>query len=152
MGGYSGKAALGVAGVRGGAWRLASMDGWDVGTRVAGALSALGMARGSSIWGCDVGTWPSPLLGESTEREGTGLAVRLVRTVSGRRCQNSSSSRASIAFLDAASSLGVSPRLGIGALKVQLSPPLSLLSSSASSKLSLLSSDGDPGGGRPLES
>ena len=57
-------------------------------------------------------------------------------------------------FLDAASSPGVSPRAGIGALKVRLSlSSLLLLSLSslvaASSKLSLLSSEGDPGEGAP---
>ena len=56
-------------------------------------------------------------------------------------------------FLDAASSLGVSPKVGIGALKVRSSPLylslLSLSSPAASSKLSLLSSEGDPGEGAP---
>ena len=58
-----------------------------------------------------------------------------------------------MASLDAASPLGVSPRLGIGALKVRSSLSLLLLSlpllSLASSKLSLLSSEGDPGSGAP---
>ena len=56
-------------------------------------------------------------------------------------------------FLDAASSLGVSPKLGIGALKVWSSPsPSSLVSLSSlavSSKLLLLLSEGDPGEGAP---
>ena len=101
--------------MRGGCWRLASTDGWDVGTW---PLKAPGRVKGTSAFGCDVGTLPDPLSEGFEVRDGTGLTLRLAWTVSGRRCQNSSSSRASMAALAAASSPGVSLRLGMGALSV----------------------------------